>query len=191
VQGVTTGKILEAVHCCRWVYSGTDRSKINGQDKVRSTHISNDLDDIVADGRRPLNQGRVKGHLQLATQRELAHALLQLAGTHVHRPKATNVINASIKQGSFPVGTPGNGVPKVFLTVETRFRWTVDKKLPICNKIRLFESQNPGAPTVRFPSFFFGKRSLRDDYCIIQHQVYGRVAVLEAMALAVTMASRT
>ena len=49
-------------------------------------------------------------------------------------------------QGSFPAGTPGNGVPKVILTVGRPFKPAVGelyKKLPVYTKIRLFEIQNP------------------------------------------------
>ena len=50
------------------------------------------------------------------------------------------------KQGSFPAGTPGNGVPKVILTVGTAFKPALGelyKKLPVYTKIRLFEIQRP------------------------------------------------
>jgi len=46
-------------------------------------------------------------------------------------------------QGSFPAGTPGNGVPKVILTVGTApALGELYKKHPVCIKIRLFEIQN-------------------------------------------------
>ena len=48
-------------------------------------------------------------------------------------------------QGSFPAGTPGNGVPKVILTVGTVSKSALGelyKKHPVCTKIRLFEIQN-------------------------------------------------
>jgi len=72
------------------------------------------------------------------------------------------------RQGSFPAGTPGNGVPEVILTVGSAFKPALGelyKKHPVCTKIRLFEIQNqnkilgrgtdPGAHTVWFPQFFF------------------------------------
>ena len=48
-------------------------------------------------------------------------------------------------QGWFSAGTPGNGVPKVILTLGTTFKPALDglyKKHPVCTKIRLFEIQN-------------------------------------------------
>jgi len=85
-----------------------------------------------------------------------------------------------IDQASFPSGTPGNGVPKIILTVATAFKPALGelyKRHPVCTKIRLFEIQNrkffhptslgpsaprppfanPGAPTVWFPHFFFAE----------------------------------
>ena len=53
------------------------------------------------------------------------------------------------KQGSFPAGTLGNGVPKVILTVGTAFKPALDdlyKKHPVCTKIRLFEIKNRKFP---------------------------------------------
>ena len=53
------------------------------------------------------------------------------------------IINAI--QGSFPVGTPGNSVPKVILTVGTAFKPALGelyKKHSVCSKIRLFKIQN-------------------------------------------------
>jgi len=44
-------------------------------------------------------------------------------------------------QGSFPAWTPGNGVPKVILTVGTTFKPALGelyKKHPVCTKIRLY-----------------------------------------------------
>jgi len=48
-------------------------------------------------------------------------------------------------QGSFPAGTPGNGVPKVILTVGMTLKPALGelyKKHPVCTKIRLFEIEN-------------------------------------------------
>jgi len=36
----------------------------------------------------------------------------------------TNICDVTYHQGSFPAGTPGNGVPKVILTVGTTFPGT-------------------------------------------------------------------
>jgi len=55
-------------------------------------------------------------------------------------------------QGSFPAGTPGNGVPKVILTVATAFKpalCEMYKKHPVCTKIRLFQ--------IPIRHFFLGK----------------------------------
>ena len=62
-------------------------------------------------------------------------------------------------QGSFPAGTPGNGVPKVILTMGTAFPGThtalgeLYKKHTVCTKIRLFEIPN---------RFFSGKGANRE-----------------------------
>ena len=44
--------------------------------------------------------------------------------------------------GSFPAGAPGNGVPKVILTVGTAFKTALGEitvqKHSVCTKIRLF-----------------------------------------------------
>jgi len=61
-------------------------------------------------------------------------------------------------QRSFPAGTPGNGVPKVILTVGTAFKPALGelyKKHPVCTKIRLFEIQNR--------TFFLGRSLGRSD----------------------------
>jgi len=48
-------------------------------------------------------------------------------------------------QGSFPAGTPGNGVPKVILAVGMAFKPALGelyKNHSVCSKICLFEIQN-------------------------------------------------
>jgi len=59
--------------------------------------------------------------------------------------KKNSVIAEIDGQGSFPVGTPGNGVPEVILTVGTAFKPALGelyKKHPVCSKICLFKIQN-------------------------------------------------
>jgi len=72
--------------------------------------------------------------------RKLVHCHLMAVWLHLAQT------GRSGGQGSFPVGTPGNGVPKVTLTVGTAFKpalGELHKKHPVCTKIRLFQIQHP------------------------------------------------
>ena len=60
---------------------------------------------------------------------------------------ATSVLcyRLGCEQGSYSAGTPGNGIPKVILTVGTAFKPAVGelyKKHSACGKICLFRNQN-------------------------------------------------
>jgi len=70
------------------------------------------------------------------------------------------------QQESFPAGTPGNGVPRVILTVGTAFKPALGelyKKHPVFTKIRLFEIQTrkflPSPVGRRYPTQYPSRSS--------------------------------
>jgi len=73
------------------------------------------------------------------------------------------------QQGSFPAGTPGNGVPKVILTVGTALKPALGelyKKHPVCIKICLFEIQNQNF-------FWGGAHNLAPHLLILEPPLFG------------------